>query len=44
MPKRLALDDEWDLRKDVIVDLYVSQSKSLSEVMTAMAAQGFKRT
>ncbi|KAH5026022.1 hypothetical protein HBI82_124370 [Parastagonospora nodorum] len=44
MPKRPALDDEWDLHKDVIVDLYVSQGKSLSEVMTAMAAQGFKRT
>jgi hypothetical protein len=44
MPKRKATDDEWELHKDVILDLYIGQDQSLKEVMTAMETQGFKRT
>jgi hypothetical protein len=44
MSKRKAIDDEWDLHKDVILDLYMRQDKSLKEIMTAMETQGFKRT
>jgi hypothetical protein len=44
MRKRKATDDEWELHKDVILDLYISQDKPLKEVMTAMETQGFRRT
>jgi hypothetical protein len=44
MPKRKAADDEWELHKDAILDLYINQDMSLREVMEAMDTQGFKRT
>jgi hypothetical protein len=44
MPKRKPTEDEWDLHKDVILDLYMRQDKSLKEVMAAMETQGFRRT
>jgi hypothetical protein len=44
MPKRRALEDEWELHKDAIVNLYIDQSKSLREVIDSMADQGFRRT
>jgi hypothetical protein len=44
MTKRSALEDEWELYKDVILGLYITQSKSLVEVITTMAKQGFNRT
>jgi hypothetical protein len=44
MSKRKATDDEWDLHKDVILDLYIRQDKSLKEVMAVMETRGFKRT
>jgi hypothetical protein len=44
MSKRQAEEDEWDLHKDAILDLYINQDKPLKEVMVAMATQGLKRT
>jgi hypothetical protein len=44
MPKRKAIVDEWDDRKDFILDLYLRQDKSLKEVMAAMKMQGFTKT
>jgi hypothetical protein len=44
MPKRKAADDEWELHKDKIMDLYMRQDLPLKDVMSIMAGQGFKRT
>jgi hypothetical protein len=45
MPKRSEEDEsEWTIRKNDILDLYVEQDRSLSEVIRVMANQGFTRT
>jgi len=45
MPRRFEADQsEWNLRKEDILKLYVEQNEPLSEVMRAMAKQGFTRT
>ncbi|KAH8711934.1 ankyrin repeat-containing domain protein [Phaeosphaeriaceae sp. PMI808] len=44
MTKRPAQDNEWELHKDVIIDLYLNQNKSLPDVMRTMTEQGFRRT
>ncbi|CAN9231273.1 unnamed protein product [Alternaria alternata] len=45
MPKRSEEDEsEWTIRKNDILDLYVEQDRSLSEVIRVMADQGFTRT
>jgi hypothetical protein len=45
MPKRSEEDEsEWAMRKDDILKLYVEQNKPLSEVIRAMAKQGFTGT
>jgi hypothetical protein len=44
-PKRRAADDEWDIHRDDILNLYVEENKPLSEVITTMTSQqGFKKT
>lgn len=42
MGKRKAEDDEWELVKDEILELYATHT--LSEVMGIMDSRGFKRT
>jgi hypothetical protein len=45
MPKRQGEEEsEWISRKEEILALYVEQDKPLSEVIHAMAKQGFIRT
>jgi hypothetical protein len=44
MPKRKAVDDEWELHKDEILDLYMRQDLPRKDVMSIMAGRGFKRT
>jgi len=44
MKKRKATDDEWEMHKDAILELYSTQGKPLSEVIATMTAQGFRRT
>jgi hypothetical protein len=45
MPKKREEDElEWESRKDAILALYLHQDRPLSEVMQAMADQGFRRT
>ena len=45
MPKRSEEDEsEWTIRKNDILDLYVEQDRSLSEIIRVMANQGFTRT
>jgi hypothetical protein len=45
MPKRSEEDEsEWTIRKNDILDLYVGQDRSLSEIIRVMANQGFTRT
>lgn len=42
MGKRKAEDEEWELFKDEIIDLYASHN--LYEVMEIMNGKGFRRT
>lgn len=42
MGKRKAEDEEWELFKDEILDLY--ESHTLREVMDIMNGKGFRRT
>ncbi|KAH7397229.1 hypothetical protein BKA66DRAFT_546280 [Pyrenochaeta sp. MPI-SDFR-AT-0127] len=44
MSKRKAEDDDWELHRDTIMQLYVSDGRTQPEVMQLMAARGFKRT
>ncbi|KAF2264072.1 ankyrin [Lojkania enalia] len=45
MGKRRAYDDEWELHKDVIYDLYVNEGRTLKEVIELMSQRhGYKRT
>ncbi|KAH7070114.1 hypothetical protein FB567DRAFT_613374 [Paraphoma chrysanthemicola] len=44
MAHSAALHKSWEVHKDAILDLYLKQNKTLSDVMTAMAQRGFKRT
>ncbi|KAF1850372.1 ankyrin [Cucurbitaria berberidis CBS 394.84] len=44
MPKRRAEDDEWDLHRDDIVQLYINEDRPQAEVMNEPAARGFRRT
>jgi hypothetical protein len=37
-------DPQWEVFKRTILDLYIDNDMSLSEVMAAMKAQGFTKT
>jgi hypothetical protein len=42
--KRVAEDDEWELRKEKIVKLYQDEDEPLPKVIHLMTKGGFKRT
>jgi hypothetical protein len=42
--KRVAEDDEWELRKEKIVKLYRDEDEPLPKVIDLMVKGGFKRT
>lgn len=45
MPKRKLEDSsEWSEHKDAILELYMTDDKSLKNVIELMACRGFKRT
>ena len=44
MGKRAAEDQEWERHKEEIRRLYLTEKKTLSEVMTFMKGKGFTRS